>query len=194
MQSNEKIIMNPPTVFCHLAGSLTQSIRSNEPQLIFTRDEEIGSLQPTPFHFSSADLAVLKSTWKIGGWGQNKSRRAHESRKVSESRGQSGGERCRAKQERGVDNYKGMKEGGESTAPVLICLPTYCYCSADCFINPVSLYMRWKNCKQEDRWDLHARNNVTRIPAGCVMKRREREAAERAILGWGSYRPVCWIL
>lgn len=54
--------MNSPTVFCHLAGSLTQSIRSNEPQLIFTREEEIGSLQLTPFHFSSVDLPVLKST------------------------------------------------------------------------------------------------------------------------------------
>lgn len=47
--------MNPPTVLCHLAGSLTQSIRSNEPQLIFTRDGEIGSLQPAPFHFSFVD-------------------------------------------------------------------------------------------------------------------------------------------
>lgn len=116
MQSNEKIIMNPPTVFCHLAGFLTQSIRSNEPRLIFTRDREIGSLQPTPFHFSSVDLPVLKSTWKIGGWGQNKSRRAHESRKVSKSKGQSGGERRGAKHKRAVGNYKEMKGGGEHSS------------------------------------------------------------------------------
>lgn len=95
MQSNKKIIMNPPTVFCHLASSLTQSIRSNEPWLIFAWDEEIGSLQPTLFHFSFVDLPVLKSTWKIGGWGQNKSRSAHESRKVNESKGQSGAKETR---------------------------------------------------------------------------------------------------
>lgn len=64
MQYNEKIIMNPPTVFRHLAGSLTQSIRSNEPQLIFTRDEEIGSFQPTRFRFSSADLPVFEINMK----------------------------------------------------------------------------------------------------------------------------------
>lgn len=60
VQSNEKIIMNPLTMFCHLAGSLTQNICSNEPQLIFTKDKEIGSLQLTPFHFSFVDLPVLK--------------------------------------------------------------------------------------------------------------------------------------
>lgn len=189
MQGNEKIIMNPPTVFRHLANSLTQSIRSNEPQLIFTRDKEIGSLQPAPFHFSSVDLPVSKSTWKIAVRGQNKSRRAHESMKVSESKGQSGGEKRRARQKRGVGNYKGKKGGGgESTAAVLICLPTKCYCSADCFINPVSLHVRWRNCEQEDRWAEHARNNATRR---SVLWKEENEA-EGAILSWGSYRLVSW--
>lgn len=62
MQSNKKIIMNSLIVFCHLAGSLTQSIRSSEPKLIFTRDVEIGSLQSTPSHFLSVDLPVLETT------------------------------------------------------------------------------------------------------------------------------------
>lgn len=64
MQYNEKIIMNPRTVFHHLAGSLTLSIRSNEPQLIFTRDEEIGSFQATQFRFSSGDLPVFEINMK----------------------------------------------------------------------------------------------------------------------------------
>lgn len=137
MHGNEKIIMNPPTVFCHLAGSLTQSIRSNEPRLIFTRDEEIGSPQPPPFHFSSLDLPGLKSTWKIGARWQNESRGAHESRKVRESKGQKkekNMEPNRGRTRRGVGMNRGEEE--ESPAAALICLPTKCYCSADCFINP----------------------------------------------------------
>lgn len=154
MQSNEKIIMNLPTVFCHLAGSLTQSIRSNEPLLIFTRDEEIGSLQATPFHFSSVDLPVLKSTWKIGGWGQSKSRRAHESWEVSESNGQSGGKRG-GEPNRNEQRATIKKPRGEEGAQQQ-CLYVYLLnaTSADCFINTVSLDIRWRNCKQEDGWEI----------------------------------------
>lgn len=175
--------MNPPTVLCHLAGSLTQSIRSNEPQLIFTRDEEIGSLQPGSIPLFICG-PVLKSTWKIGVWGQNKSRRAHKSREVSEKE-QRGG----AETETGCGQLEGKKEKGrrrESATAGLICLPTECYCSANCFINPVSLYMRRKRRKQDDWWALHARNNV--ISAGCV--KREEGRRSNGELRWRAACPL----
>lgn len=86
--------MNPPTVFCHLAGSLTQSIRSNEPQLIFTRDEEIGSFQPTRFRFSLADLPVFEINMKDceGEGGTKAAERTKAGRSERERRGRGGGE------------------------------------------------------------------------------------------------------
>lgn len=61
--------MNPPTVFHHLAGSLTQSIRSNEPRLIFTRDEEIGSSTDSIplFIFGLANFEINMKDWDCEG-------------------------------------------------------------------------------------------------------------------------------
>lgn len=127
---------------------------------------------------------VLKSTWKIGVWGQNKRRRAHKSREVSENEA-----RGRAETETGCGQLQGKREKGrkrESTAAVLICLPTECYWSANCFINPVSLYMRWKNRKRDDWWALHVRNNV--ISAGCVKRKEGRGSSTE--LRWQAACPL----
>lgn len=130
MQYNEKIIMNPPTVFCHLAGSLTQSIRSNEPRLIFTRDEEIGSFQPTRFRFSSADLPVFEINMKdCEGEGGTKAaertkagRRERAEGDVAEERG----EDTEPKRNKVWAKRKEWRRAGEGerAAMVVICLPT----------------------------------------------------------------------
>lgn len=43
--------------------------------------------------------------------------------------------------------------------------------------------MRRKICKQEDRRDWYARNNVIRVTVGRVMKSRDREKVEGGKLG-----------
>lgn len=117
MRYNEKIIMNPPTVFRHLAGSLTQSIRSNEPQLIFTRDEEIGSFQPTRFRFSSTDLPVFEINIKDceGEGGTKAAERTLAGRSEWEWRGRSEGKRETDKEPNRNKVWANM-EAGEGTS------------------------------------------------------------------------------
>lgn len=105
--------MNPPTVFRHLAGSLTQHIRSNEPQLIFTRDEEIGSFQPTRFCFHPQTCQFLKSTWKIARVrAEQKQQSAQKRWEVSERGGEAAEERQRDKEPNRNQVWANMEEGG----------------------------------------------------------------------------------
>lgn len=149
MQSNKKIIMNPPTVFCHLASSLTQSIRSNEAQLIFARDEEIGSLQPTSFHFPSEDLPVFEINMKRFE-DEGRTRAGVHTNAERSKREQGAGRRRQTRSQ--------TRRGNEKTR-----LPRG---SANMF---TSLMPQWRwllyqagkrYCKQEDRWDRYARNHV----------------------------------
>lgn len=140
MQRNKKIIMNPPTVRCHLAGFLTRGIRFNEPPLIFTRDGG-NWLSPT----DSAPLFISPTCqfWnqhervRVASYGSKRAagRAEHEKRGSGEGWGVEGGGGG-SQGGRGRHVWATIKE--RRAAAELICLLARCHCCANCSVDPAS--------------------------------------------------------